>query len=696
MPRILVADDNAENLYYLEILLKGNHYDVATARNGSEALDAALESSPDLIITDILMPVMDGFSLCREWKSNERLKRIPFVFYTATYTESKDEEFALSLGADRFVVKPQEPVVLLGIIDDTLALARRPSPIPPDQEGPQEEQTFFKGYSDTLFRKLEKKMIDLESTNRTLLAAIEELEKAEASLKTSEAKYRHIFENAVMGIFRTDEQGRYLDINRTFAGMFGYDSQEEMVKAFPEMEERQFVDPQHYKKLKSAITGQGVVEGFESQIYRKDGTSAWIAINMRALQNHDSGFLWEGTAINITARKKAEDEKNQLENQLRQSQKMEAIGTLAGGVAHDFNNILTAIIGYASLLGMDIEKNDHKKIYIDQILASSQKAANLTQSLLAFSRKQAIELKALRVKTIIQEMEKILPRLLTEDIELRIEPVNEELTIMADLTQIDQVLLNLATNARDAMPNGGMLVIKTAEVKAGAEVPGVPGVDQNCGYVLLSVTDTGVGMDEATREKIFEPFFTTKEAGKGTGLGLSTVYGIVKQHDGHIAVDSEPDHGTVFRIYFRSARLLPEEPVRHEAPLARGTETILIAEDNNDLRMLIKDVLSRAGYSVIDAVDGDDAVLKFLEHRDAIELLILDVVMPRKNGQAVYEKIRELKPGIKALFTSGYTGDVVLDKGIADETVDFLSKPLPPVELLARVRQILDRKPQSH
>jgi two-component system, cell cycle sensor histidine kinase and response regulator CckA len=689
MPRILIADDNAENLYFMEVLLKGHQFDVTTAENGSQALEAALASPPDAIVTDILMPVMDGFALCREWKSNEKLNKIPFVFYTATYTEPKDEEFALSLGADRFVIKPAEPDTLIQIINDVIATAHT---VPASVDGSREENRFLREYNEALFHKLEKKMSDLEQSNTALLMNITELQKAQKALKASEVKYRAIFENAVMGIFQITREGRYLNANRAFAGMLGFNSPEEMMRAIPDMREGQHVNLEDWRRFRSALAEGGLIEGFETQLWRADRDEVWISMNMRATRDKAGSILqWEGTAEDITLRKKAEDEKTRLESQLRQSQKMEAIGTLAGGIAHDFNNILTAIIGYASLLQMDMQKTDPKRIYIDQILSSGQKAANLTQSLLAFSRKQVMELKALKMKTVLKEMEKMLPRLLTEDIDLKIEPIDDRLTIMADLTQIDQVLLNLATNARDAMPKGGRLIIEAREVWIDDGLAEDRGLAAGGNYVLLSVTDTGAGMNAKTKEKIFEPFFTTKEAGKGTGLGLSTVYGIVKQHDGYIGVDSAPDRGTTFMIYLPSAKARAVEVIEADKDLAYGTETILVAEDNTDLRILMKDVLSRGGYTVIDAVDGEDAIQRFTEHKDSIDLLILDVVMPRKNGKAVAEEIRKIRPGAKVLFTSGYTGDVVLDKGIHNEAVDFLKKPLPPEEMLRKIREVLDR-----
>jgi CheY-like chemotaxis protein len=364
----------------------------------------------------------------------------------------------------------------------------------------------------------------------------------------------------------------------------------------------------------------------------------------------------------------------------------------ARGIAHDFNNILTALIGYGSLLQMNMNENDRLRVYVNHILASSQKAANLTQGLLAFSRKQPIALRPCKVNTIIANVESLLRRLLTEDIDLRMNLTGKALTVMADATQIEQVLLNLATNARDSMPQGGTLSIETSQTDLDQEFTEINQFGEPGLYSLISVRDTGKGMDEETKERIFEPFFTTKEAGKGTGLGLSIVYGIVKQHNGYITVSSEPGSGTVFSIFLPMAKTPAEPTSRAIADIKGGDETILIAEDNREARHLMREILTKSGYTVIEAVDGEDAIARFTEHKDKISLLMLDVVMPRKNGKEAYETIRELRPGIKTIFTSGYTNDVVLEKGIHDKSVEFISKPVPIEELLSRIRTVLDNE----
>ena len=420
--------------------------------------------------------------------------------------------------------------------------------------------------------------------------------------------------------------------------------------------------------------------------YKPDGEIRYWEIMASPLLDPD------GKLTGIIESARDVTERKLLEDQLRQAQKMEAIGQLAGGIAHDFNNILTAVIGYASLLQMKMKEDDALRIYVDQVLSASKRAANLTQGLLAFSRKQIINPVPLDLNEVVKRIEKLLWRFIGEDIEFRTVLTETELMVMADPGQIEQVLMNLVTNARDAMPEGGALIISTELVKLGSEYIGahffaVPGV-----YALVSVSDTGTGMDENTKERIFEPFFTTKELGRGTGLGLSIVYGIIKQHDGFINVYSEIGKGSTFKIYMPLIRssVQEAEPARL-VPLKGGNETILLAEDEPEVRTLARAVLEEFGYTVIEAVDGVDAVNKFTENSDRIQLLILDVVMPRKNGKEAFDEIRMLRPDIRALFASGYAAEVVYRKGITADALNFIAKPVSPDDLLRRVREVLDR-----
>jgi len=380
----------------------------------------------------------------------------------------------------------------------------------------------------------------------------------------------------------------------------------------------------------------------------------------------------------------------QLETSLRQAQKMESIGTLAGGIAHDFNNILTSLMGYASLIQMKMDDGNPLQAHVSQILSASQKAADLTRSLLTFSRKQPVTLLPLDINDTIEEMKKLLTRLLTEDIELRTSLTKDDTVIMADRSQVDQILFNLVTNARDAMPKGGTLIIETGITDMDDGFTGAHGFGKPGRYLLLTVSDTGTGMDQATKEKIFDPFFTTKETGKGTGLGLATVYGVVKQHNGYITAYSELGHGTTFRVYLPAAYARVNQEQHDTAPVRTGSETILIAEDDKEVRHFIHESLEHCGYKTIEAIDGQDAINKFQQHRD-VDLVIVDSVMPKKNGREVCQQIRAIDPNIKVLFTSGYTKDIVLDKGIADKEFDFIAKPLSLTGLLQKVREVLDR-----
>jgi signal transduction histidine kinase len=445
---------------------------------------------------------------------------------------------------------------------------------------------------------------------------------------------------------------------------------------------------------KDALTG--AVAEFEAQrrkektlaadvpCLRKDGAIVHADINSVPI-TIDGAVCNAGFFRDITERKV-------LEAQLLQAQKMEAVGMLAGGIAHDFNNILTAIIGYGSLLQMKMNESDPLKHNADQIIAAADRAAHLTQSLLAFSRKQIIDPKPVNLNRIIKEVEKLLARIIGEDIELRTAVEEEELIVMADSSQLEQLLMNLATNARDAMPEGGLITISTSRLAMDADYIKAHGYGEPGPYALISFEDTGIGINKKIQEKIFEPFFTTKEVGKGTGLGLSIVYGIVKQHGGFINVYSEPGRGTTFRICFPITQSAVEKPeLRKKAASRGGAETILVGEDDPVVRQLTRMILEQSGYAVIEAVDGEEAVAKFAGNRDTIRLLLLDIVMPKKNGRAVAEEIKKTGADVRVLYTSGYTANVIHRKGILEEGFEIITKPFAPRDLLRKVREVLDR-----
>lgn len=388
----------------------------------------------------------------------------------------------------------------------------------------------------------------------------------------------------------------------------------------------------------------------------------------------------------VTNRKKLEEEKIRW-------QKLESVGQLAGGIAHDFNNMLTAIIGYVSLLGAKIETTSPLKQYVDQILSVSEKSANLTSQLLLFSRQQIRSPHVVNLNELIKKMETLLEKIIGENIKFKISLTDKLLKVMVDAGQIEQVLINLCSNARDAMPHGGILTISTDALDLSEKNMKTHRLDQPGRYAHVAVTDTGIGLDEMACQKIFEPFFTTKEIGKGTGLGLAIVYGTIKQNRGSITVDSELGKGTTFNLYLPLSESPIEEAIVKEviAP-SGGTETILVTEDNEEVRALTTHVLRESGYTVIEAVDGEEAVRKFEENKDRIDLAILDIIMPKKSGKEVSEAIRNIKPGVQFLFTSGYTADIITKAGIDEKGVYFIQKPCTPNSLLGKVREILDQK----
>jgi len=386
--------------------------------------------------------------------------------------------------------------------------------------------------------------------------------------------------------------------------------------------------------------------------------------------------------------------KRAAEEQVRQTHKMEAVGQLAGGVAHDFNNILQAILGYSHLILAKTKDNDPVKNHVEEIIKAGQRAAVLTQGLLAFSRKQAVTLTVIDINEVIKGNEAFLSRLIREDIELKINCTRELLAVLADRGQIEQVLMNLVANGRDAMPNGGRLFIETQLATLDQEFIEAHGYGTAGVYSSFSVSDSGFGMDEETQSHIFEPFFTTKEQGKGTGLGLSMAYGIVKKHDGFITVYSEPGTGTIFKIYLPAVKasvVAGKIDVREVAPPHGGTETILVGEDDVALRRLSTKVLSHYGYQVIEAVDGQDAVDKFVEYGDSIDLVILDAIMPKKNGKLAYDEMRILRPDLQVVFVSGYTRDIFADGNAFDGDSVFIQKPVSPDVLLSKIRGLLDK-----
>ena len=533
---------------------------------------------------------------------------------------------------------------------------------------------------------------------QAVMRDISSLKQAEQALRESEERLQAAVHVSRIGVFDHDQRTDTIYWSPQQRKIHGWGADESVTL----QDFLKLVHPEDLESIVAAVrrahdpAGDGIWDVVH-RIIRRDGAVRWLK------QRSQTFFEGEGDArrpvrtvgavLDITDQKLAEEEREKLQSQLLQSQKMESIGQLAGGIAHDFNNILAAIVGYGNLVQMRMRGDDPSRVYLDQILASAERAAGLTQSLLAFSRKQVINPKNIDINDVIHKVEKFLSRVIGEDIMLTTALSAEGLMIYADVTQIEQVLMNLATNARDAMPKGGRLMIETGRVVLDDEYVRQHGFGLPGHYAVLTVSDTGEGMDEQTQRKIFDPFFTTKELGRGTGLGLAIIYGIVKQNNGYINVYSEVGQGTTFKIYFPFIKAGAEEVRNTEVPVPvrGGTETILLAEDNDAVRTLTQIILSEFGYRVIEAVDGEEALKKFLDNQDTIRLLIVDVIMPRKNGRAVYEEVKRIRPDVKVLFTSGYPADLIQKEGVLEKGLNFLSKPSSPQALLRMVREVLDR-----
>jgi len=512
---------------------------------------------------------------------------------------------------------------------------------------------------------------------------------AEEKLRESEDKYRLLVENA-NEIVLVVQDGMFKFANRRIFEVTGQRPGEIMEKPFIEFihpEDREIVAQRHAQRLR----GEEVPEVYPFRILSKEGEPVWVQINAVRIE-------WEGSPailsflMDITERKRAEKEQEKLREQLLQAQKMESVGRLAGGVAHDFNNMLSVILGYTEMALAELDPKDSIHAGLQEVLSAARRSTGITRQLLAFARKQAIDPKVLDLNEVIEGMLKMLRRLIGEDINISWEPDTDLWPVKMDPAQIDQVLANLCVNARDAIDGVGEIRIRTENVvMSHAYATG----DAECRpgeYVVLALSDDGAGMDRETAEKIFEPFFTTKELGRGTGLGLSTVYGIVKQNEGSIHVYSEPGQGTLFKVYlprFRGEAKAEEKGIEEPLPQGHG-ETVLIVEDEASVLNLVKHILKKLGYRVRTAEGAEKALKMVQECRDPIHLLISDVVMPEMGGKVLAERIKAVCPDTKLLFMSGYTADTVIHRGILDEGIPFLQKPFTSESLARKVREVLE------
>jgi len=758
---LLLINDNPTQLDAMSLVLSLEGYSVSIADSAQSALELLERQSPDLIISDVVMPGMDGIELCRRVKSDAATSDIPVLLVSGLRYDDASVLEGLDAGADEYLEIDAPSSLLLNKVSRLIAQTRanrarlkaeialgeserqyrllfesNPQPmwvydvetlrfltvnerainhygysreeflsLTIEEIWLSEDLPRFIAHLSTpvpdiqctgVFRHMKKDgtIIEVEVFSNDILFQnrqarlvlandITDRRRNEEAMRASEERFSKAFSASPVPMsIVTYECGMYIDVNESFLSNSGYTREEIIGRTTTDI--NLYADPRERTRLRQILEEQGRILNAEVR-RRVKGGEVRVALASSEII-HLNGERCILTATNDIT------EHRRLEEQLLQSQKMESIGRLAGGVAHDFNNLLTAIIGYSQLLLRRLDKNDQSYLEIEEIMKSGQSAAALTSQLLAFSRKQVVQPQVLDLNAVVANIEKMLRRLIGEDIELTTMLEPQLASIKADPNHIEQILLNLAVNARDAMPEGGKLIIETANVYLDENYASQHISVEAGRYVMLGVSDTGIGMNKQTQSQIFEPFFTTKEKGKGTGLGLSTVYGIVKQSEGNIWVYSEPGHGTIFKIY------LPQcdesiDPTCIDKTLgqaAGGSETVLLVEDEQAVRKLTRKILEENGYRVLEATHADEALTISNRHKGAIDLMITDMVMPHTNGHDLAKQLSALRPEMKLLYMSGYTENRVIDKLLLNPAIGFLEKPFNVDGLLNKVRNVLN------
>jgi PAS domain S-box-containing protein len=645
--KVLLVDDSEDDAQLIVKQLESCGWDVTWERvDTREAMAASLDRSRfDLIVSDYHLPSLRAPDAVAMWK--ERGLDTPFVVVSGTIGEEQAVE-VLKAGAHDFFLKDRLSRLCSAVERELREAAKR----------------------------------------RSLDRAEREREDALQRLARSERLFHDLFESAPDATVIIDGQGVIWAASRQAQRLFGYDLEElhgQSVEALIPL-----MAGSGYRELRQRFVDAPatLLMGAGSQnllAVRKDGTTFPIEISLRPLTTEANTVV--AAVRDITVRR-------QLEDQLRQVQKMEAVGRLAGGVAHDFNNILGVILGHSQILLGGMGPNDPRRARVEQIVSASERAAGLTRQLLAFSRRQVFETRVLDLNETIAVVIKMLERLIGEDVGLTFHPGESLGRVRADPTQIEQVLMNLAVNARDAMPDGGRLVIETSNAEIDDGYVRLHAGAAAGRYVCMAVTDTGHGMTKDVQARIFEPFFTTKEPGRGTGLGLATVYGVVKQSEGFIYVYSEPGHGTTFKIYLPAVEGEVERAAE-PPPARRGSETVLLVEDEEGLRELIAELLVENGYHVLAAEHPSKAIETAERYEGVIHLLLTDVVMPQMNGRDLASRVKERRPDVRVLFMSGYTEEAIAHRGVLEAGSSLISKPFTQEALTRKLRDLLDSRQQE-
>ncbi|MDB4912537.1 MAG: response receiver sensor histidine kinase response regulator [Gemmatimonadetes bacterium] len=648
--RVLIVDDERLNRELLVVMLDAEGFELQMATSGEQALAMVAMEPPDLILLDIKMPGLDGYQVTAALKENPATRSIPIIMISAL-DDRNARMVGLLAGAEDFLIKPVDRAELTVRVRNLLRL---------------------KAYGD--YHDKYSQMLEGEIGSRT------------ADLVESERLYRSTFDAAPVGIVHVGLQGEWLKVNQRLCDILGYSRSElEGHDVSDIMQPDEWLDERDSREQMVAGTIENhVIE--EKRYRRQSGTYIWARVNMSV--HRDA----EGRAQHFISVIEDITERRVLEAQIRQANKMDAIGRLASGVAHDFNNLLTVILGFAELAGMDHEMASRHGKELSEIIKAAESAAGLTKQLLAFGRQQVLHDAPLDLNQLIDGMVGMLRRLIGEHVDIVLNLAPDLCPALADRNQVEQVVMNLVVNARDAMPAGGRITIETAE----AELENSEFHDEEIRpgqYVMLSITDTGDGMSRETLRRLFEPFYTTKETGKGTGLGLSTTYGIVKQSNGYLWVYSELERGTTFKVYLPRGKGAPMQTTAFDsqATLApRGTETVLLVEDEPGVRKLSKRILDNAGYHVLEANDGDDAEALFAEHLDEVDLLVTDVIMPGCGGPELFARLQRKAPSLRVMYMSGYPKQSAVHGLGIEGDISFVQKPFTAAEFARQVRCALD------
>ena len=661
--KILVVEDTDDSRVLLVDLLEVQGYEVESAINGVEALEKIRIAPPDIIISDILMPEMDGFELCQTLKKDPQLKKIPFIFYTATYTEPSDQKLALSMGATRFIIKPEDPIILRNIVAEVVDEYEK-GDLENLNEQRVENNVFKKQHKEVVSNKLYKKIIELE----------EQKEK----LKKSEKKYRMMMESIIDAVYICSPARKITYLNPAMIKRLGRDATGEVCyKAIHGLNEQcKWCVFEMLKSEKSIVSE--TLSPLDNRAYR---------INNMPIYNDDNSVSKMSIYKDITDYLEAVSEKEKAQSLLVQSQKMEAIGTLAGGIAHDFNNILSKIIGYTELALGGIEKGTELEDDLQEVYMAGLRAKDLVKQILTFAHKSDEEVKPIQVNIIVKEVLKFIKSSIPAIIQIN-DNLNSDSLIMGSPTQIHQVLMNLCTNAAHAMgKNGGILEVSLndttiyrmtmSELKPGE-------------YIEIKVSDTGMGISPENIHTIFDPYFTTKAVGEGTGLGLAVVHGIVKKYGGKITVNSTIGKGTCFTIYLPIAkkRKVHTHSEKEDVPL--GNENVLFVDDEAPIAKIGSRVLEKLGYLVTTRTSSVEALELFRSKPQAFDLVVTDMTMPNMTGDKLAAELMKIRPDIPVVLCTGYNKKISNESAKAFGIKAFVYKPIVIADLAKTVRKVLD------